>query len=105
MAATMAGTFRSAIATSMIGTAMPTIVSQPSGLSIYSRVFSASQITPTTTVPLIGPVNDLYRREPIYILATAIVTVAFQLGTVEELQGAESGIGSACQPLMVEDCD
>jgi EmrB/QacA subfamily drug resistance transporter len=72
VAAAMAGTFLSALDTSIVGTAMPTIVGQLGGLSFYSWVFSAYLLTSTTTVPLYGRLSDMYGRKPMFILAAAI---------------------------------
>lgn len=76
--AAMAGTFLSALDTSIVGTAMPTIVGELGGLSIYSWVFSAYLLTSTTTVPLYGRLSDMYGRKPMFILAATI----FVLGSV-----------------------
>lgn len=70
--AAMSATFLSALDTSIVGTAMPTIVGQLGGLSIYPWVFSAYLLTSTTTVPLYGRLSDIYGRKPLFIAATCL---------------------------------
>src|SRR4051812_17340026 len=77
--AAMAGTFLSALDTSIVGTAMPTIVGQLGGLSIYTWVFSAYLLTSTTTVPLYGRLSDMYGRKPMFILGAALFVLGSAL--------------------------
>jgi EmrB/QacA subfamily drug resistance transporter len=79
VAAAMAGTFLAALDTSIVGTAMPTIVGQLGGLSLYSWVFSAYLLTSTTTVPLYGRLSDMYGRKPMFILGAAIFVLGSAL--------------------------
>jgi EmrB/QacA subfamily drug resistance transporter len=53
----------------VVSTAMPTIVGQLGGLSIYSWVFSIYMLTSTTTVPIYGKLSDLYGRKRIYSIS------------------------------------
>ena len=62
----------------VVATAMPSIVAQMGGLSIYSWVFSLYMLTSTTSVPLYGKISDLYGRKRIYIISM----VLFMLGSV-----------------------
>ena len=50
----------------VVATAMPTIVGQLGGLSIYSWVFAMYLLTSTTTVPIYGKLSDLYGRKLIF---------------------------------------
>jgi MFS family permease len=62
----------------VVATAMPTIVGQLGGLSIYSWVFSVYLLTSTTTVPIYGKLSDLYGRKLIF----AISMLMFLAGSV-----------------------
>ena len=53
----------------VVATAMPSIVAQLGGLSIYSWVFSIYMLTSTTSVPIYGKLSDLYGRKLIYIIS------------------------------------
>lgn len=77
--AVMLGTFLSALDTSIVGTAMPTVIGQLGGMSLYSWVFSAYLLTSTTTVPLYGRLADLYGRKPLFLAAAAIFVVGSML--------------------------
>jgi len=74
----MVGLFMASMETTVIATAMPTIVGQLGGLAIYSWAFSAYMLTSTTTVPIYGKLSDIYGRRPIF----AIAMVIFLAGSV-----------------------
>ncbi len=50
----MLSIFLASVEGTIVSTAMPTIVSQMGGLSIYSWVFAIFMLTSTTSVPLYG---------------------------------------------------
>ena len=54
VAAIMLSLFMASMEATVVATALPTIVGQMGGLSIYSWVFSLYMLTSTTTVPLYG---------------------------------------------------
>src|SRR3982751_6019815 len=66
------------VESTVVSTAMPTIVSQLGGLEIYSWVFSAFMLTSTTTVPIYGKLSDLYGRRVVYAAAMGL----FLIGSV-----------------------
>ncbi len=94
--------------TTIISTAMPKIVGQLGGISLYSWVFSIYLLTSTTTVPLYGKLADLYGRKPIFIggmtiflvgsLACALAHTMQQLIIFRALQGLGAG---AIAPLVL----
>ena len=62
----------------VVATAMPSIVAQLGGLSIYSWVFSIYMLASTTTVPIYGKVSDILGRKKVY----AFSMVLFLLGSI-----------------------
>ena len=62
----------------VVATAMPTIVGQLGGLEHYSWVFSAFMLASTTAVPLYGKLSDIYGRRKLYASAMAL----FLIGSV-----------------------
>lgn len=70
--------FLASMESTVVATAMPTIVGQLGGLEHYSWVFSAFMLTSTTFVPLYGKLSDIYGRRKIYVIAMAL----FLLGSV-----------------------
>src|SRR5215212_10238024 len=77
-AGVMTGMFLAALEATVVGTAMPTVISSLGGLNQYSWVFSAYLITSTVTVPVWGKLSDLYGRRLFYQLGIAI----FLLGSI-----------------------
>src|SRR5437016_9275832 len=76
--ALMLGMSLAALDTTIVGTALPSIVGKLGGISLYSWVFSVYLLTSTTTVPIYGKLADLYGRKPIFLFGTAI----FLLGSI-----------------------
>lgn len=68
LASVMVGMFLSAIEATIVATAMPSIVAELGGFSLYSWVFSAYLLTMATTVLIFGKLSDIYGRKPIYII-------------------------------------
>ena len=68
----MLSLFLASMESTVVATAMPTIVGQLGGLEHYSWVFSAFMLTSTTTVPLYGKLSDLYGRRSIYLSAMVL---------------------------------
>src|SRR5258708_12373136 len=63
--ALMLGMTLAALDTTIVGTAMPSIVGKLGGFSLYSWVFSAYLLTSTTTVPIYGKLPDPYPPTPL----------------------------------------
>jgi EmrB/QacA subfamily drug resistance transporter len=74
----MLSLFLASMEGTVVATAMPTIVAQLGGLSIYSWVFAVYMLTSTTTVPIYGKLSDLYGRKLIYTLSM----ILFLLGSI-----------------------
>ncbi len=77
-AGVMVGIFLGAMESTVVATAMPTIVARLGGLEVYSWVFSSYLLTSTVTVPLWGKLSDLYGRRPFYLVGIGL----FLLGSV-----------------------
>ncbi len=68
----MISIFLASMESTVVATAMPTIVGQLGGLEHYSWVFSAYMLASTTAVPLYGKLSDLYGRRRLYIIAMGL---------------------------------
>lgn len=98
--------FLASMESTVVATAMPTIVGQLGGLEHYSWVFSAFMLASTTAVPLYGKLSDIYGRRKIYVSAMALflagsilsglATSMTQLIAARALQGLGAG---GVQPL------
>ena len=73
--ALMLGMFLAALDTTIVGTALPSIVGKLGGITLYSWVFSAYLLTSTTTVPIYGKLADLYGRKPIFLFGSALFLI------------------------------
>src|SRR2546426_9276587 len=97
----MLSIFLAAIESTVVATAMPTVVASLGGIRIYSWVFSGFLLTQTVTMPLWGRFSDLYGRRSIYLagLATFLAGSALsgaaqdmaQLVVFRMVQGAGAG--------------
>jgi MFS family permease len=56
-----------ALEATVVGTAMPTVISTLGGLAHYSWVFAAYLLTSTASVPIWGRLSDLYGRRRLYL--------------------------------------
>ncbi len=80
----MVGLFLASIEATVVGTAMPTIISQLGGLSIYSWVFSVYMLTSTSTIPIYGKLSDMYGRRPIYMIGVALFLAGSMLSGLSD---------------------
>ena len=95
-----------ALDTTVVGTAMPTIIGQLGGLSEYAWVFSAYLLASTTTVPLYSRLADIYGRKPVFLFGLALFVAGSALcglsGSMVELIAFRTiqGLGAgAVQPI------
>ncbi|HEX2099003.1 MAG TPA: MDR family MFS transporter [Rubrobacteraceae bacterium] len=106
--ATLIGTFLAALDSTVVGTAMPTVIGELGGLSLYPWVFASYLLAATVTGPVFGKLSDTYGRKPIYLTgiflfllgsvlagtsATMVELIAFRT-----LQGLGAG---AVQPVAI----
>ena len=70
--------FMGAIEGTIVSTAMPEIVGELGGFSLYSWVFSSYLLMNTVTVLIYGKLSDLYGRKPVLLFGISV----FLLGSV-----------------------
>ena len=76
--ATLIGTFLAALDSTVVGTAMPTVIGELGGLSLYPWVFVSYLLAATVTGPVFGKLSDTHGRKPIYLSGIFL----FLLGSV-----------------------
>jgi MFS family permease len=91
LAGVMLSIFLAAMESTVVATAMPTVIASLGGIRIYSWVFSAFLLTSTITMPLWGRLSDLLGRRPTYLAGVAI----FLLGS------GLSGLSQSMAQLIV----
>jgi EmrB/QacA subfamily drug resistance transporter len=73
--ALMLGMSLAALDTTIVGTALPSIVGKLGGITLYSWVFSAYLLTSTSTVAIYGKLADLFGRKPIFLFGSAVFLI------------------------------
>src|SRR2546425_8565361 len=63
----------------VVTTAMPTIITRLGGLEIYSWIFSIYLLTATVSIPVWGRLSDLYGRRRLYLIGIAAFVAASAL--------------------------
>jgi EmrB/QacA subfamily drug resistance transporter len=79
LAASLMATFMPAVESTIVATAMPTIVGDLGGFSLFSWVFAMPLLTMAVTIPLYGRLADLYGRKRVFFVGTAIFLVGTTL--------------------------
>ncbi|WP_042372690.1 MDR family MFS transporter [Streptacidiphilus neutrinimicus] len=87
MGGLMAGMLLAALDQSIVGTALPTIVSQLGGIDKLSWVVTAYLLTSTAATPLWGKISDLYGRRIIFQAAIVIFLVGSALAGLSQNMG------------------
>ncbi|HEV2678755.1 MAG TPA: MDR family MFS transporter [Aliidongia sp.] len=73
--AMLISTFMAAVEVTVISTAMPTIVAQLGGFSLFSWAFGSYLLTQAVTTPLYGRLADSYGRKRVYLASAALFLV------------------------------
>ncbi|WP_430786248.1 MDR family MFS transporter [Virgibacillus flavescens] len=75
LASVMMGMFLAAIEGTIVATAIPSIVADLGGFSLYSWVFSAYLLTNAATVLVFGKLSDTFGRKPIFVIGVTIFLI------------------------------
>jgi EmrB/QacA subfamily drug resistance transporter len=106
--ATLIGTFLAALDSTVVGTAMPTVIGELGGLSLYPWVFASYLLAATVTGPVFGKLSDTYGRKPVYLAGIFLFLAGSVLaGTSQTMTGLIAfrtlqGLGAgAVQPVAI----
>jgi EmrB/QacA subfamily drug resistance transporter len=75
LAAVILGMFMAAIEGTIVATAIPGIVADLGGFSLYSWVFSSYLLMQAVTILIYGKLSDLFGRKPLYIFGIIVFLV------------------------------
>ncbi|MEO3886911.1 MDR family MFS transporter [Nonomuraea sp. B5E05] len=113
MSGLMLAMLTSMISTSVVGTALPTIVGELGGQDQYSWVASATMLTMTVSTPLWGKLSDLFGRKllfqtalGLFVAASVIAGMAQDMGQLiaaRAVQGLGVGGLSALSQVILGD--
>ena len=84
LGAVLLGIFLSALDQTIVGTALPVIVSDLGGNSVYVWAFTAYLLTATVSGPLYGKLSDIFGRRPIFIIGVSIFLVGSLLSGISQ---------------------
>ncbi|MGM0922743.1 MAG: DHA2 family efflux MFS transporter permease subunit [Bacillota bacterium] len=86
MIAIIAAMFFAAVNQTIVGNALPKIISDLGGLDYYSWVFTIYMLTSAITTILVGKLSDIYGRKPFIIIGIIIFSIgAFLAGTSTDI--------------------
>ena len=77
--AVLLGIFLAALDQTIVGTALPRIVTDLNGNDLYTWAFTGYLLTATISGPIYGKLSDIYGRRPIFIIGVAIFLVGSML--------------------------
>src|SRR5919202_5227156 len=66
LASCMMSMFMAAVESTIVATAMPTIVADLGGFHLFSWVFAIYLLGQAVTIPIYGRLADLYGRKPVF---------------------------------------
>jgi EmrB/QacA subfamily drug resistance transporter len=78
LGAVMIGIFLAALDQTVVGTALPRIITDLGGNELYTWAFTAYLLTSTISGPLYGKLSDLFGRRPVFLFGIGI----FMVGSV-----------------------
>ncbi len=85
--AVMLGLFLGALDQTIVGPALPTIVTQLSGNDYYVWAVTIYLLTSTISVPFWGKLSDIYGRKPIFLLGIGIFLAGSALSGLSQNMG------------------
>ena len=113
MTISMAGLFLAAMDQTVVATALPRIVADLKGLSLYSWLVTSYLLSSTTVMPLVGKLSDIYGRKgfllggiALFLAGSALSGLSqsmLQLITFRGIQGLGAGVIMACTLAIIGD--
>ncbi|MDP9270682.1 MAG: MFS transporter [Chloroflexota bacterium] len=85
--AVLAGIFLAALDQTVVGTALPHIVTDLHGNDVYTWAFTSYLVTATVSGPIYGKLSDLFGRRPIFVLGVGIFLVGSMLSGISQTMG------------------
>ena len=80
----MIGVFLAALDQTVVGTALPRIITDLGGNDLYTWAFTAYLLTSTISGPLYGKLSDLFGRRPIFLFGIGIFMVGSLLAGLSQ---------------------
>ena len=100
MAALMIVFLLSALDQTVVSTAMPRIIAELNGLTLYAWVTTAYLLTSTVMVPIWGKLGDIYGRKPILLIGIGIFLAGSWFAGLSGEFGDVLGMGGMVQLIL-----
>ena len=84
LGAVMIGIFLAALDQTVVGTALPRIITDLNGNNLYTWAFTAYLLTSTISGPLYGKLSDMLGRRPIFLFGVSIFLVGSVLSGLSQ---------------------
>ena len=84
LAAVLLGLFLAALDQTVVGTALPKIITDLHGNEIYTWAFTAYILTATISGPIYGKLSDLFGRRPILLFAVTVFLIGSLLSGLSQ---------------------
>lgn len=79
--------FLSSLNMTVVGSAMPRVISDLGGFHLYAWAFTAYSLTTTVTIPIVGTLSDRYGRRPLILLGIVVFALgSMGLGFVQSME-------------------
>ncbi|HEX6746557.1 MAG TPA: MDR family MFS transporter [Longimicrobium sp.] len=108
LAALVLAMFMSAIESTIVATAMPSIAAELGGFSLYSWVFSSFLLMQAVAIPICGKLSDMVGRKPVFVAGVVVFLAGSVLCGMAPTMGMLvafrflQGLGAgALQPVIV----
>ncbi len=108
LCAALTATFMPAVESSIVATAMPTIVGELGGFALFSWVFAAYLLTMAVMIPIYGRLADIYGRKRvffvgagIFMVGTALCGLATSMPMLIAFRAIQGFGGGAVQPISM----
>ena len=84
LGAVLLGIFLAALDQTIVGTALPRIVTDLKGNDVYVWAFTAYLLTATVSGPIYGKLSDIFGRRPIFIIGVSIFLIGSALAGLSQ---------------------
>ena len=79
LAACIMATFMAAVESTIVATAMPTIIAELGGFSLFSWVFAVYLLTQAVSIPVYGRLADIYGRKRVFYAGAGLFLIGSTL--------------------------
>ena len=98
LAACLMATFMAAVESTIVATAMPTIVADLGGFNLFSWVFAVYLLTQAVSIPVYGRLADIYGRKTVFHVGAGLFLIGSTLVRLRAEHGMAGAVPRAARP-------